>query len=57
MPRPIFSLDLADARRIIAAGERKAIEMRIPYNIAVIDAGGGLVAYVRMDGAWLGTGF
>src|ERR1700733_11542279 len=55
MPRPILSLDLADARRIIAAGERKAIEMRIPYNIAVIDAGGGLVAHVRMDGAWLGS--
>ena len=55
MPRPIFSLDLADARRIIAAGERKATEMRIPYNIAVIDAGGGLVAHARMDGAWLGS--
>jgi uncharacterized protein GlcG (DUF336 family) len=55
MPRPISSLDLADARRIIAAGERKAIEMRIPYNIAVVDAGGGLVAHVRMDGAWLGS--
>jgi uncharacterized protein GlcG (DUF336 family) len=55
MPRPILSLDLADERRIIAAGERKAIEMRIPYNVAVIDAGGGLVAHVRMDGAWLGS--
>jgi uncharacterized protein GlcG (DUF336 family) len=55
MPRPIVSLDLADAKRIITAGERKAIEMNIPYNIAVIDAGGGLVAHVRMDGAWLGS--
>src|ERR1700723_2586744 len=55
MPRPISSLNLADARRIIAAGERKAIEMRIPYNIAVVDAGGGLIAHVRMDGAWLGS--
>jgi uncharacterized protein GlcG (DUF336 family) len=55
MPRPLLSLDLADARRIIAAGERKAIDMRIPYNIAVIDAGGGLVAHIRMDGAWLGS--
>jgi uncharacterized protein GlcG (DUF336 family) len=55
MPRPIFSLDLSDARRIIAAGERKATEMRIAYNIAVVDAGGGLVAHVRMDGAWLGS--
>ena len=55
MPRPISSLCLADARRVIAAGERKAAEMRIPYNIAVVDAGGGLVAHVRMDGAWLGS--
>ena len=53
--RAAVSLDLADARRIIAAGERKAIEMGIPYNIAVADAGGGLVAHVRMDGAWLGS--
>jgi uncharacterized protein GlcG (DUF336 family) len=55
MPRTVLSLDLADARRIIAAGERKAIEMQIPYNIAVVDAGGGLLAHVRMDGAWLGS--
>ena len=55
MTRPALSLDLADARRIIAAGEAKAIEMGVPYNIAVADAGGGLVAHVRMDGAWLGS--
>jgi uncharacterized protein GlcG (DUF336 family) len=55
MSRALSSLDLADARRIIAAGERKAIELRIPYNLAVVDAGGGLVAHVRMDGAWLGS--
>ena len=55
MPRTISSLDLADARRIIAAGERKATEMHIPYNIAVVDAGGGLLAHIRMDGAWLGS--
>jgi uncharacterized protein GlcG (DUF336 family) len=55
MTRPALSLDLADARRMIAAGELKANEMGIPYNIAVADAGGGLVAHVRMDGAWLGA--
>jgi uncharacterized protein GlcG (DUF336 family) len=55
MPRPIVSLGLADARAIIAAGEKKANELRIPYNIAVVDAGGGLVAHARMDGAWLGS--
>jgi uncharacterized protein GlcG (DUF336 family) len=55
MTRPALSLDLADARRLIAAGEHKAIEMKIPYNIAVVDVGGGLVAHVRMDGAWFGS--
>jgi uncharacterized protein GlcG (DUF336 family) len=55
MSRAAVTVDLADARRIIAAGERKAIEMGIPYNIAVADAGGSLVAHVRMDGAWLGS--
>lgn len=55
MTRQASSLDLADARRIISAGERKAGELGIPYNIAVADSGGGLVAHVRMDGAWLGS--
>ena len=55
MSRAALSLDLTDARRIIAAGERKATEIGVPYNIAVADAGGGLVAHVRMDGAWLGS--
>jgi len=55
MTRTAFSLDLADARRIIDAAERKAIEIGVPYNIAVTDSGGGLIAHVRMDGAWLGS--
>jgi uncharacterized protein GlcG (DUF336 family) len=55
MTRAAVSLDLGDARRIIAAAERKAIEIGIPYNIAVADASGGLVAHIRMDGAWLGS--
>lgn len=55
MPRSVVSLSLADARQIIAAGEKKATELRMPYNIAVVDAGGGLVAHERMDGAWLGS--
>jgi uncharacterized protein GlcG (DUF336 family) len=55
MTRSALSLDLADARRLIAAGERKAAELGIPYNIAVTDAGGELIAHVRMDGAWIGS--
>ena len=34
---------LADARNVIAAAENKAIEIRQPMNIAVVDAGGNLV--------------
>lgn len=46
---------LEDARRVIAAAEKKAAEIKQPMNIAVADAGGNLVAHVRMDGAWLGS--
>ena len=46
---------LADARRIIAAAEKEAENQKQPMNIAVADAGGNLVAHVRMDGAWMGS--
>lgn len=46
---------LKDARKVIAAAERKALELGQPMNIAVADAGGNLVAHVRMDGAWIGS--
>ena len=46
---------LDDARRIIAAAEKKAKEIGQPMNIAVADVGGNLIAHVRMDDAWLGS--
>jgi uncharacterized protein GlcG (DUF336 family) len=46
---------LEDARKVIAAAEKKAEEIRQPMNIAVADGGGNLVAHVRMDDAWLGS--
>lgn len=46
---------LEDARRVIAAAAKKAENIGQPMNIAVVDAGGNLVAFVRMDGAWLGS--
>jgi uncharacterized protein GlcG (DUF336 family) len=55
MPRQVTTLTLSDARRIIQAGEKKAAELKIPYNIAVVDSGGALISHVRMDGAWLGS--
>ncbi len=46
---------LADAQRVIAAAQKKADAIGQPMNIAVADAGGNLVAHVRMDEAWLGS--
>ena len=46
---------LNEARQVIAAAERKAKELEQPMNIAVADAGGNLVAHVRMDEAWMGS--
>jgi uncharacterized protein GlcG (DUF336 family) len=48
-------VSLQDARRVIAAAEKKAAEIGQPMNIAVADAGGNLVSHVRMDGAWIGS--
>ncbi len=48
-------ITLADARRVIAAAEKKAQEIGQPMNIAVVDAGGNLVSHVRMDNAWIGS--
>jgi uncharacterized protein GlcG (DUF336 family) len=48
-------IDLETARKVIAAAEKKAAEIGQPMNIAVVDAGGNLVAHVRMDGAWIGS--
>ena len=49
------SVSLEDARRVITAGEAKATELGQPMKIAVVDAGGNLVAHARMDGAWIGS--
>jgi uncharacterized protein GlcG (DUF336 family) len=48
-------ITLKDARRIIEAAETKAEAIGQPMNIAVVDAGGNLVAHVRMDRAWIGS--
>jgi len=49
------TVSLEDARRVIAAAEECANDIGVPQNIAVVDAGGNLVAHARMDGAWIGS--
>jgi uncharacterized protein GlcG (DUF336 family) len=48
------TVSLEDARGM-AAGEAKAQEIGSPSNIAVVDAGGNLIAHIRMNGAWVGS--
>lgn len=48
-------ITLEDARRVIAAAEKKAEQIGQPMNIAVVDQGGNLVAHVRMDKGWIGS--
>jgi hypothetical protein len=38
MPRPIQTLTLADARTLIAGAENQAVELGLPYDVAVADA-------------------
>jgi uncharacterized protein GlcG (DUF336 family) len=48
-------LTLEAAERIVGAAKKKAAEINTKMDIAVVDAGGNLKAFVRMDGAWLGS--
>src|ERR671929_1075852 len=45
----------AEAERVVNEALRKAEEIDTRMNIAVVDAGGNLKAFLRMDGAWLGS--
>ncbi|MBN8849980.1 MULTISPECIES: heme-binding protein [unclassified Sphingomonas] len=55
MVMTIETLSLGDARRLLMAAEARAAQIEVPSNIAVVDAGGNLLAFARMDGAWLGS--
>ncbi len=44
-------LTLEGALQAVAAAERRATELGVPMDIAVVDDGGHLLAFVRMDGA------
>ena len=43
------------AGAIIAAACQKAQKIGVAENIAVVDEGNNLVAFARMNGAWLGS--
>jgi uncharacterized protein GlcG (DUF336 family) len=48
----IEQVKLASALLVIEAARKHAAEIGVAMNIAVVDAGANLVAFIRMDGAW-----
>jgi uncharacterized protein GlcG (DUF336 family) len=46
---------LSSAQDVVEGARKKAEEIGVPMNIAVVDAGNNLTAFARMDGAWLGS--
>ena len=50
-----MTLSLENAEAIIAAAKKESITLDTKMNISVVDAGANLLAFVRMDGAWLGS--
>lgn len=52
---PMTGLSSHEARRMVEAGVTAAEQMGVSMNIAVVDGGGFLLQFARMDGAWLGS--
>lgn len=50
-----MNITLAQAEAAIAAAKTKATELNTKMDICVVDAGSNLVAFARMDGAWIGS--
>jgi uncharacterized protein GlcG (DUF336 family) len=50
-----MNITLTQAEAAIAAAKEKAVALNTKMNICVVDAGSNLVAFARMNGAWIGS--
>jgi uncharacterized protein GlcG (DUF336 family) len=50
-----MNITLKQAELAIQAAKEKASQLGTLMNIAIVDAGVNLVAFVRMDDAWIGS--
>ncbi|HZH95143.1 MAG TPA: heme-binding protein [Flavisolibacter sp.] len=50
-----MNITLEQAEKVLAAAKTKASGINTKMNICVVDAGSNMVAFVRMDGAWIGS--
>lgn len=51
----MHDITLEMAENVIRNAKARAQKIGVAMNIAVVDAGGNLKAFERMDGAWLGS--
>ena len=50
-----MNITLTQAESAITAAKLKAAELNTKMDICIVDAGSNLVAFARMDGAWIGS--
>jgi len=50
-----MNITLKQAEQAILVAKNKSEAINTKMNIAIVDAGANLVAFARMDGAWLGS--
>ncbi|WP_454803404.1 GlcG/HbpS family heme-binding protein [Mucilaginibacter phyllosphaerae] len=50
-----MSITLEQAEQLSKVAKEKAKAIGVPMNIAIVDKGANLVAFHRMDNAWLGS--
>lgn len=51
----VMNISLEQAEKAIAAAKQKAVALNTKMNICIVDGGANILAFVRMDGAWLGS--
>jgi uncharacterized protein GlcG (DUF336 family) len=50
-----MNISLEQAEKAVVAAKVKAVELGTKMNISIVDAGANILAFARMDGAWLGS--
>jgi uncharacterized protein GlcG (DUF336 family) len=50
-----MNITLEQAEKAVIAAKAKAVELGTKMNISIVDGGANILAFARMDGAWLGS--
>lgn len=50
-----MNITLKQAQKAVEAAISKSKELNVKMNISIVDSGTNLVAFSRIDGAWLGS--